>query len=391
LEVFDMRLGRPAVITGVQREELWRRYRAGETVLGIGRALAQRQTTIHRVLQATGGIAPAQRTRSSRVLSFGEREEISRGIAAGRSFRAIAKTLDRAISTVSQEVARHGGRCQYRAAEADWTAWQSARRPKSCLLVLNRDLQRTVAVKLKEDWSPQQIAGWLRDQYPGNPEMWVSHETIYRSLFVQARGALKKELIGHLRSKRRIRRSRHATDRGLGRGEIADAISIRQRPAEVEDRAVPGHWEGDLVEGSRGTYIATLVERRSRFVILVKLSEKGSEAVVGALIKAVRKLPTAIRKSLTWDQGMELANHAKFTVATDVQVYFCDPYSPWQRGSNENTNGLLRQYYPKGTDLSGVSQAQLDIVARKLNTRPRETLEWKTPAYILGTSVSTTH
>jgi IS30 family transposase len=386
-----MRLGRRAVITGAQREELWRRYRAGETILGIGRALGQRPTTIHRVLQATGGIAPAQRSRSSRVLGFGEREEISRGIAAGRSIRAIARTLDRAVSTVSQEVTRHGGRSRYRAAAADWAAWESARRPKICLLAMNRDLQRIVAVKLKEDWSPQQIAGWLRDEYPSDPEMWVSHETIYRSLFVQARGALKKELIGHLRSRRRIRRSRHATDRGLGRGEIAGAVSIRQRPAEVEDRAVPGHWEGDLVEGSRGTYIATLVERRSRFVVLVKLSEKGTEAVVDALIKAVRKLPTALRRSLTWDRGMELASHAKFTVATDVQVYFCDPYSPWQRGSNENTNGLLRQYYPKGMDLSGVSQAQLDVVARKLNTRPRETLQWKTPAYILDTSVSTTH
>lgn len=386
-----MRLGRPAIITGAQREELWRRYKAGETILGIGRAISQRQATIHRVLQATGGIAPVPRRRSARVLRLSEREEISRGIYAGDSFRTIAKRLNRAVSTVSQEVARHGGQQRYRATEADWTAWESARRPKACLLARNRDLQRIVAVKLKDDWSPQQIAGWLRDQYPGNPEMWVSHETIYRSLFVQARGALKKELIGHLRSKRRIRRSIHSTDRGIGRGAIADAVSIRQRPAEVEDRAVPGHWEGDLVEGSRGTYIATLVERRSRFVVLVKLSEKRTEAVVDALIKAVRKLPTVLRKSLTWDRGMELADHAKFTVATDVQVYFCDPYSPWQRGSNENTNGLLRQYYPKGMDLSAVTQAQLDAVARKLNTRPRETLQWKTPADILNTSVSTTH
>jgi IS30 family transposase len=386
-----MRPGRPAVITGEQRQELWRRYKAGETILGIGRALGQGQTAIHRVLQTTGGIAPATRSRSARVLSFSEREEISRGIAAGSSFRVIAKVLSGAVSTVSQEVARHGGRSGYRAAQADWEAWEWARRPKACLLARDRNLQRIVAGKLKQDWSPQQIAGWLRDQHPDNPEMWVSHETIYRSLFVQARGALKKELIGHLRSKRRIRRSQHATDRGLGRGEITDAISIRQRPAEVADRAVPGHWEGDLVEGSRGTYIATLVERRSRFVVLVKLSEKGTEAVVDALIKAVRKLPTALRKSLTWDRGMELANHAKFTVATDVQVYFCDPYSPWQRGSNENTNGLLRQYYPKGADLSAITQTQLDAVAKKLNSRPRETLKWKTPAYILGTSVSPIH
>ena len=385
-----MRLGRGSTVTNAQREELWRRYKAGETVLGIGRALGQRTTNLYRVLQAAGGIAPAQRSRSPRVLGFGEREEISRGIAAGDTFRAIARSLNRAVSTISQEVARHGGPGHYRAAQADWAAWESARRPKMCLLAMNRDLQRIVAVKLKQDWSPQQIAGWLKDQYPGNPEMWVSHETIYRSLFVQARGALKKELIGHLRSKRRIRRPRHAID-GRNGDRIVDAVSIRQRPAEVEDRAVPGHWEGDLVEGSRGTFIATLVERRSRFVILIKLSEKRTDTVVDALIEAVRKLPTTLRKSLTWDRGSELTDHAKFTVATDVKVYFCDPYSPWQRGSNENTNGLLRQYYPKGMDLSAVSQAQLDVVARKLNTRPRETLQWKTPAYILDTSVSTTH
>lgn len=382
--------GRPSVVTARQREELWRRYKAGETILGIGRALGQRTTNLYRVLQASGGMAPAERTRSPRVLSFCEREEISRGIAAGAAYRAIARSLKRAVSTVSQEVARHGGRGCYRAAEADRAAWESARRPKPCLLVRNRQLQRIVAARLKQDWSPQQIAGWLRDQHPGNPEMRVSHETIYRSLFVQARGALKKELLGHLRSKRRIRRPRHAIDGRQGE-RIIDAVSIRQRPAAVEDRAVPGHWEGDLVEGSRGTFIATLVERQSRFVILVKLPDKRTEAVVGALIKAVRKLPTALRKSLTWDRGSELADHAKFTVATDVKVYFCDPYSPWQRGSNENTNGLLRQYYPKGMDLSGVTQFQLDVVARKLNTRPRGTLDWQTPAYILETSVSMTH
>jgi IS30 family transposase len=385
-----MRTGRHSTITAAQRGEFWRRYKAGESVLGIIGALRQRRTNIHRVLEASGGIAPVPRTRSQRVLRFGEREEISRGLAAGDSFRVIARRLDRAVSTVSQEVARHGGRRRYRAAHADSEAWESARRPKLCLLRQNQQLQRIVAVKLEQDWSPQQIAGWLRDHDPGHPEMWVSHETIYRSLFVQARGALKKELVGHLRTKRRFRRSRHATYRGQGRGAIIDAVSIRERPAEVEDRAVPGHWEGDLMEGSRGTYIATLVERQSRFVVLVKLSEKGTGAVVNALIKAVRKLPTALRKSLTWDRGAELASHTAFTVATDVQVYFCDPSSPWQRGSNENTNGLLRQYYPRGADLSAVTQAQLDVVAKKLNIRPRETLNWKTPAYILGSSVSMT-
>jgi IS30 family transposase len=382
--------GRPSTITVEQREEFWRRYKAGESVLGIIGALRQRPGNINRVLEASGGFAPMSRRRSQRVLRLGEREEISRGLAAGDSLRVIARRLNRAVSTVSQEVARHGGRTGYRAAHADSAAWESARRPKLCQLNQNQQLQRIVAAKLQHDWSPQQIAGWLRDHYPGHPEMWVSHETIYRTLFVQARGALKRELVGHLRTKRRYRRSRHATYRGQGRGAIVDAVSIRERPAEVEDRAVPGHWEGDLVEGSRGTYIATLVERQSRFVVLVKLSEKNTEAVVDALIRAVRKLPTALRKSLTWDRGAELAGHATFTVATDVKVYFCDPSSPWQRGSNENTNGLLRQYYPKGKDLSTASQAQLDTVARKLNTRPRETLNWKTPAYILESSVSMT-
>jgi IS30 family transposase len=393
-----MRAGRPRIFTDAECAELWRRDRTGESVLGIGRALCHASSSVRRgssavrrVLECTGGIAPAERRRSPRVLSLVEREEVSRGIAAGYSIRAIARGLCRAPCTVSQEVSRHGGRQRYRAANADLAAWEAARRPKPCLLAKNRQLQRIVAVKLKEDWAPQQIAGWLKDEYPENPELWVSHETIYRSLFVQARGVLKKELIKHLRSKRSIRRSRHATYYGEGRGQIIDAVSIRQRPAEIEDRAVPGHWEGDLVEGSRGTFIATQVERQSRFVIIVKVADKRTESVVTALIKAVRKLPVALRRSLTWDRGSELASHAQFTVATDVQVYFCDPSSPWQRGSNENTNGLLRQYYPKGMDLSAVSQAQLDTVARKLNTRPRETLHWKTPAHILGSSVSMTH
>jgi IS30 family transposase len=384
-------MGRRSRVSDAQRVELWRRYRAGETVLGIAKALGQHRTSnIYRVLEATGGIAPAPRNRSSKVLSFCEREEISRGMAAGDSYRAIARCLRRAVSTVSQEVARHGGRAGYRATEADRAAWQSARRPKPCLLARNRALQRIVAGKLKHDWSPQQIAGWLREQYPENPEMWVSHETIYRSLFVQARGVLKKELIGHLRSRRSIRRPRHAIDGRTGE-RIPDAVSISQRPAEAKDRAVPGHWEGDLVEGARGTFIATLVERHSRFLILIKLPDKRTEVVVAALIRAVRKLPAALRRSLTWDRGSELTDHTHFTVATDVKVYFCDPYSPWQRGSNENTNGLLRQYYPKGMDLSDVTQAQLDVVARKLNTRPRQTLDWKTPAYILESSVSSIH
>lgn len=379
------------VFTDSERAEIWRKYKAGESVLSIAQALGRQDSVMHRIIGATGGFVPSVRRRSHRVLSLAEREEISRGIAAGDTARGIARKLDRAPSTISQEISRHGGRAGYRASQADNAAWDSARRPKPCLLSQNLQLQRIVASKLKDDWAPQQIAGWLRDQYPETPELRVSHETIYRSLFVQARGVLKKELVGHLRSKRRLRRSRHATIRGQGRGQIVDAVSIRQRPAEIEDRAVPGHWEGDLVEGSRGSFIATLVERQSRFLIIVKISDKRTETVVAALIKAIRKLPATLRRSLTWDRGTELANHAHFTIATDVQVYFCDPSCPWQRGSNENTNGLLRQYYPKGKDLSEITQAQMDSVARKLNTRPRETLQWKTPAYILGSSVSTTH
>ena len=382
---------RHRTFTDIQCAEIWRQYKAGESIRSIGRALGRRDKSVHGVVAATGGIAPTARCRSLRVLSLAEREEISRGIAAGDTVRAIARGLNRAPSTVSQEIARHGGRAHYRATQADLEAWDLARRPKPCLLSQNLPLQRLVASKRKEDWAPQQIAGWLRAEYPENPERWVSHETIYRSLFVQARGALKKELIGHLRSKRSIRRSRHSTIRGQGRGEIIGAVSIRQRPAEIEDRAVPGHWEGDLVEGSRGSYIATLVERQSRFLMLAKVTDKRTETVVAALIKSVRKLPAALCRSLTWDRGSELAGHAQFTIATDVQVYFCDPPSPWQRGSNENINGLLRQYYPKGTDLSAVTQAQLDTVARKLNTRPRETLQWKTPACILESCVSMTH
>jgi IS30 family transposase len=375
-------------MSAAERVDLWRRYRLGESIGGIARALGRSSASMDRWLARTGGIVPAPRSRAVRVLSLKEREEVSRGLAAGGTIRGIARTLCRAPSTVSNEVSRHGGRGHYRAAAADRAAWRSARRPKLCLLAKNRQLQQIVAVKLKQDWAPQQIAGWLKNEYPKNPGLWVSHETIYRSLFVQTRGVLKKELLGHLRSKRRKRRSLHAAVHGGFENGITDAVSIRDRPAEIEDRAVPGHWEGDLIEGSKGTFIATLVERKSRFVIMVKVPSKQTAHVVAALIKAVRKLPAALRRSLTWDRGVELSSHAKFTNATDVKVYFCDPSSPWQRGSNENTNGLLRQYYPKGTNLSVISQSQLNTVARKLNTRPRETLHWKTPAYMLGTSVS---
>jgi len=337
-----------------------------------------------------GGIPPAARRRSRRALTLGERENISRGIASGSPLREIARRLDRAASTVSREIARHGGRPDYRAHVADGHAWDSALRPKKCLLAVNRKLRNIVASKLILDWSPEQISGWLKTQYPDDESLRVSHETIYRSLFIQARGVLKKELLGHLRSKRRMRRSQHSGIYRDSRGQIVDAISIRERPAEVDDRAIPGHWEGDLLSGAKNSYIATLVERHSRFAMLIKVPSKETEAVVAALSQHVRKLPVTLRRSLTWDRGLEMAKHKDFTVATDVQVHFCDPQSPWQRGSNENTNGLLRQYFPSGTDLSGYTQADLDKVALRLNQRPRKTLGFQTPASRLQESVAST-
>ena len=291
---------------------------------------------------------------------------------------------------VSREVARHGGRPEYRANEADAQAWKSALRPKPCLLAIHEKLQDIVASKLMLDWSPEQVSGWLKTQYPHDESVRVSHETIYRSLFIQVRGVLKKELVGHLRSKRRVRRSQHARVRGQSRGQIVEAISIRERPAEIEDRAVPGHWEGDLLSGSGNSHIVTLVERHSRFTTLIKVPSKDTAVVVAALTRHARKLPAALRRSLTWDRGLEMAQHKTFTMATDVKVYFCDPQSPWQRGSNENTNGLLRQYFPRRTDLSGYSQAELDQVALRLNQRPRKTLGFQTPASRLQESIAST-
>ena len=329
-------------------------------------------------------------TPAVRGLSFAEREEISRGVAAKQSIRSIAGGLGRAASTVSREIGRNGGYDNYRASKADERTWERARRPKPCRLIRSGQLLQLVEDKLRENWAPQQIAGWLKRTYPDNETLHVSHETIYRSLFIQARGALKKELTQHLRSKRTIRRSRHASRKGRGGGQIPDLISIRERPASVEDRAVPGHWEGDLIAGSKNTYIATLVERYSRYVMLVKVSNKETETVINALIDHAHRLPTELYKSLTWDRGLEMAHHKRFTLATDIAVYFCDPHSPWQRGSNENTNGLLRQYFPKRTDLSVHSQEHLDKVARQLNGRPRQTLEFANPAETLNARVAST-
>jgi len=346
----------------------------------IGRGFDRDSSSIYPMLSRAGGIRPAVRRRSRMALTLLEREVISRGLAACHSLHSIARELCRPASTVSREISRNGGYAQYRAAAADDRTWERARRPKLRKLAMNKHLQRVISNKLTIHWSPEQIAGWLKRKYPQEEHNQVSHETIYRSLFVQARGVLKKELMQYLRTKRTMRRSRHASLKRDGLGQIKDAISIRERPACVEDRAVPGHWEGDLIGGSRNSYIATLVERQTRYVMLVKVANKDTESVVSALIKQSHKLPTELCKSLTWDRGKELADHKRFTLATDIDVYFCDPQSPWQRGSNENTNRLLRQYFPKGTDLSVHSQAHLNKIARQLNERPRKTLQFETPA-----------
>ena len=383
-----MNEGKRSRLSATQRSEIWHRWKSGESLHEIGRAFGKPHSCIRCLLLPHGGIPPAARHRSRLALTLAEREDVSRGIASGSSLREIARHLDRAASTVSREITRHGGRPAYRAHEANEQAWDSALRPKKCLLALHPRLREVVASKLILDWSPEQISGWVKTQYFDDQSMRVSHETIYRSLFIQARGVLKKELMDHLRSKRRMRRSRHATVSGQSRGQIVDALSIRERPPEVEDRAIPGHWEGDLLSGAKNSYIATLVERHSRFAMLIKVPSKEAEAVVAALSQHVRKLPVTLRRSLTWDRGLEMAKHKDFTVATDVQVYFCDPQSPWQRGSNENTNLLLRQYFPRGTDLSGYSQAQLNQVALRLNQRPRKTLGFETPASKLQASVA---
>jgi len=385
-----MTQGMRSRLSPTEKTDIWSRWKAGQSLHEIGRAFDKPHSSIRCLLLPRGGIPPVTRRRSRLALRRSEREDISRGIASGSSIREIARHLDRAASTVSREVTLHGGRPVYRAHEADEQAWESALRPKKCLLALHRRLREVVTSKLILDWSPEQISGWLKTEYPKNERMRVSHETIYRSLFIQARGALKKELMDHLRTKRRMRRSQHSHIFKDSRGRIADAISIRERPAEVEDRAVPGHWEGDLLSGSRNSHIVTLVERHSRFAMLIKVPSKDTAVVVTALSRHVRKLPATLRRSLTWDRGLEMAKHKDFTVATDVQVYFCDPQSPWQRGTNENTNLLLRQYFPRGTDLSAYSQAQLDQVALRLNQRPRKTLGFQTPASRLQASVAST-
>lgn len=363
-----------------ERNELWQRWRQGASLREIARALQRGPGRIYTIVLAEGGIAPPPRRRSRLALTTREREEISRGLARRVSLRRIAAQLERAPSTISREVSRHGGARRYRAGTADRRAWRRSRRPQRCRLATHAPLRRIVAAKLRLEWSPQQIAAWLRQTFPSDPARQVSHETIYRSLFVQSRGVLKRELLQHLRRQRRFRHARRATTAGQGRGQIVDAVSIRDRPATVADRSVPGHWEGDLLTGAGPSYLATLVERQSRYVLLIRLPNKETATVVRALAARVRRLPQGLMKSLTWDRGTEFAAHRTFAMATNVAVYFCDPHSPWQRGSNENTNGLLRQYFPPGTNLAALGQAQLDAIAHRLNTRPRMTLGYCTPA-----------
>jgi IS30 family transposase len=376
--------------TPAQRRLLWARFRAGDTLAEIAAALHRQRGTVQNVVQAAGGCVPRERQRAGWALTAAERETITRLVETDAGVRAIARSLGRSPSTVSREFARNGGRAAYRAVAAEARAWRQAARPKRCRLARCGRLRRLVAAKLAQEWSPAQIAGWLRRRYPASPELHVSPETIYRSLYVQARGVLKHELTAHLRSQRVHRRAQAAAARVSRRGQLVDAVSIAERPPAADDRAVPGHWEGDLLMGKGQSVIATLVERHSRYVHLVRVPNKDTTAVVDGLIREARRLPGQLMATLTWDRGKELAQHRRFAVATDVAVYFCDPRSPWQRGSNENTNGLLRQYFPRGTDLSGYTQRQLDAVARRLNTRPRQTLDFRTPAEVLHEAVALT-
>jgi IS30 family transposase len=366
--------------TESQKALMWERWQKGESLQQIAQLFDRNHSSIQPILAATGGIRPALRRRSRLALTLGEREDISRSVVAGHSIRSIAAQLGRAPSTISREIKRNGDQEGYRASPADQCAWERGRRPKIGKLAQNRALARIVAGKLQRQWSPEQVAGWLKRTYPDDTSRQVSHETIYRSLFIQARGALKKELVEHLRRTRVMRRSRHHTQKTDQHGRVTDTVSISERPASVEDRAVPGHWESDLLFGSKNSQIATLVERQSRYVMLARVDGKDTQTVVNALIKHAQKLPHELYQSLTWDRGKEMADHRRFTLATDIKVYFCDPQSPWQRGSNENTNGLLRQYLPKGIDLSAYSQAKLNAIARRLNERPRKTLNYETPA-----------
>jgi len=373
------------------KKTIWDMREAGVPVKRIAKHLGRQNSSLRKFIADAGGRRPSPRERSEKRISLAEREEISRGLAAGLSLRAIAEGLGRAPSTICREVNANGGRTTYRALQADRGAQRRALRPKQVKLARCRRLRRIVERKLEERWSPQQISAWLALEYPEREDMYVSHETIYQSLFVQGRGALRKELHACLRTGRAMRRAKAYTKGNVGQGQLSDMVMISERPAEANDRAVPGHWEGDLIFGKKMTSIGTLVERKSRYVMLMKLPHgHGAESVRKAMTKRIATLPAQLRRSITWDQGKEMAEHVQFTIETGVQIYFCDPKSPWQRGSNENTNGLLRQYLPKTADLSQVTQRELDTIARSLNTRPRQTLGWMTPSQAFAEAVALT-
>jgi len=375
-------------LTETQRVEIWERLASGEPAPSVARAYGCFPNAIRQMQLLTGGAKPRTRTQRSGALSLAEREEISRGVVLHLSCRAIATRLGRAPSTISRELQRNGGVAMYRAHTAQRRAQRQARRPKPAKLTKCRRLREVVESKLALKWSPEQISRWLQIAFPSDGEMRVSHETIYMSLFVQGRGALRHELHRALRTGRALRRPKRSLRSGMGM--LREMVLISARPPEVADRAVPGHWEGDLIYGSRKTCIGTLVERTTRYVILLKLRKNTAEEVRRAMSVRILDLPQQLRRSLTWDQGKEMAEHVRFTVDTGVQVYFCDPNSPWQRGTNENTNGLLRQYFPRLTDLSRFTQRRLDVVARELNERPRQTLDWITPSQRLAEIVALT-
>jgi IS30 family transposase len=371
-------------LSAQEQDEVWARWRRGESLRLIARQLGKRVPSVRAFVLQTGGVQRHPPRRAQRSLSMAEREEVSRGVAAGEPGRQIAARLGRALSTVSRELARNGGRGRYRAQAADAAAFRRAQRPKPAKLVTEPRLRAVVEAKLAVRWSPQQIAGWLPLAYPQDSVMRVSHETIYLSLFVQSRGALRRELHHRLRTGRAMRYPR-GKRLPQGRGQLRDTLHISQRPAEAADRAVPGHWEGDLVFGKRPSAVGTLVERHSRYVLLFPLADGfTAQSMRPALTAAVLRLPQQLRRSLTWDQGREMAEHVQFTVDSGVQVYFCDPRSPWQRGTNENTNGLLREYLSRSADLRQLDQAALDAVAAELNGRPRQTLGFKTPSQVLA-------
>lgn len=381
----------PYTLTDEEIRELWDRYGAGESPASLARRFNKHSTSINSRIRDAGGIRPHLAERGSQHLTADEREEISRGLAAGLSYRAIARQLGRAPSTVSREVAANGGPGVYRAARADRAAVVRRRRPKVCKLAASPRLRALVTAKLVARWSPEQVAGWLKRTYPGRPELQVSHETIYRSLFIQSRGALKHDLTAHLRTRRTVRRPGNSSKgRGSGKGQLVDTVHISKRPAEAEDRAVPGHWEGDLILGQRATGVGVLVERSTRFVMLLQLDGLKSVQVLDVLRRQIVTLPDQLRRSITWDQGKEMAQHAQFTIDTGIQIYFCDPRSPWQRGTAENTNGLLRQYLPRKSNLAIHTQHDLDGIAAELNTRPRKTLGFMTPSEKFAEAVAAT-